>query len=77
MQLLSSTNVTCLGGNDGDITLSAPSGGSGSYEYSINGGAGWQASGSFTNLTAGTYNVQIRDAVATTCVRHFKSGSCI
>ncbi len=62
-----STQVACVGGNDGIITLSAPSGGSGSYEYTIDGGSFWQSSGDFTGLTAGTYNVQIRDAAAPLC----------
>ncbi len=65
---VNSLGITCVGGNDGSITISAPSGGSGSYDYTINGGTGWQASGSFTNLTAGTYDVRIRDAMATTCI---------
>ncbi|MEN8228249.1 MAG: hypothetical protein ABFS38_08855, partial [Bacteroidota bacterium] len=65
---LNSVSITCTGGNDGSITLSSPSGGSGSYDYTIDGGTGWQASGSFTNLIAGTYDVRIRDALATTCI---------
>ncbi|MEN8203132.1 MAG: hypothetical protein ABFS28_11095, partial [Bacteroidota bacterium] len=63
-----STGITCIGGNDGSITISSPSGGSGSYDYTIDGGASWQASGSFTNLIANTYDVRMRDALATTCV---------
>lgn len=62
-----STRVTCVGGNDGTITLSAPSGGSGSYEYTISGGSSWQSSGDFTGLTVGTYDVRIRDAAAPLC----------
>ncbi len=64
---INSVSVTCVGGQDGSITLSSPSGGSGSYEYSINGGVGWQGSGSFINLFAGTYDVRIRDVVTPTC----------
>jgi len=41
------TNVTCSGANDGTITISAPAGGYGTYEYSVNGGTSWQASGNF------------------------------
>ena len=62
------TNVTCFGGSDGTITISAPAGGYGTYEYSINGGGSWQASGNFTALVPGNYNVQIRDAAHTGCV---------
>ncbi|WP_028979547.1 RICIN domain-containing protein, partial [Sporocytophaga myxococcoides] len=61
------TNVTCNGANDGTITISSPSGGGGTYQYSINGGATWQSSGTFTGLSPGTYNVRMRDAAATTC----------
>ena len=62
------TNVTCFGANDGTITISSPTGGYGTYEYSTNGGGAWQASGNFINLILGTYNVQIRDAAHTGCV---------
>jgi len=65
---VNSTNVTCNGGNDGTITITSPTGGSGSYEYTVDGGTTWQASGNFGSLTAATYNVQIRDANATGCV---------
>ena len=65
---ISSTNVTCFGGNDGTITISGAAGGYGTYEYSINGGGSWQASGSFTGLTTGSYNILIRDAAHTGCV---------
>ncbi len=65
---IASTNVTCFGGNDGTITISGASGGYGTYEYSINGGGSWQASGSFTGLTPGSYNILIRDAAHTGCI---------
>jgi hypothetical protein len=58
---LNSTNITCFGGGDGTITISAPLGGHGNYEYSINGGGSWQASGNYTMLSPGSYNVVIRD----------------
>ena len=61
------TDVTCFGANDGIITITNPTGGYGTYEYSINGGASWQSSGSFNNLAAGNYNVMIRDAAHTAC----------
>ncbi|PKO97581.1 MAG: hypothetical protein CVU14_10555, partial [Bacteroidetes bacterium HGW-Bacteroidetes-9] len=60
------TNETFTGANDGTITVSAPSGGSGNYEFSID-GTTWQASGNFTNLTPGSYEVFIRDANAVDC----------
>ena len=62
------TNVTCFGAGDGTITISSPTGGYGSYGYSINGGTSWQGSGTFTNLLPGTYNIRIRDAAHTGCI---------
>jgi gliding motility-associated-like protein len=56
------TNVTCNGGNNGQITFNAPSGGTAPYQYSIDNGTTFQASPTFTGLTAGTYNVVVRDA---------------
>ena len=65
---VASTNITCYGANDGSISITAPTGGYGTYEYSIDGGAGWQAGGSFTALAPGFYNVQIRDAAHPLCI---------
>jgi len=56
-----SSDPTCNGGTDGSITLSG-SGGTGSLQYSIDNGTTFQASGSFTGLTAGTYNIVVEDA---------------
>ena len=42
------TNVNCNGAADGTITINGAAGGYGTYEYTINGGASWQASNSFT-----------------------------
>ena len=53
---VSSTNETDCGAEDGTITLNA----TGSVEYSINGGASYQASNTFTGLSAGTYSPVIR-----------------
>jgi len=58
---ISSTNVTCYGGNDGTITVNSVSGGSGTIEYSLT-GASWQTTNRFTGLLAGNYNIQVRDA---------------
>jgi PKD repeat protein len=55
----STTNPTCNQSN-GSINITA-SGGTAPYQFSIDGGATYQASGSFTNLAAGTYNVIIED----------------
>jgi gliding motility-associated-like protein len=53
------TDVNCYGGNDGSIEVAA-SGGTGIYEYSLDGGA-YQSNGLFTGLSAATYSVTIRD----------------
>ena len=47
-------------GNDGSIDISA-SGGSGSYEYSIDGGITFQSSGLFSGLAGGTYTIVVND----------------
>ncbi len=65
---VASTNVTCFGGSDGTITITSPTGGYGTYEYSRDAGATWQATGNFTGLLPGSYNVQIRDKAHTACV---------
>jgi hypothetical protein len=56
-----STNVSCNGGNNGSITL-AVSGGTAPYTYAVNGGASTPLTGAITNLTAGTYNISVRDS---------------
>ena len=66
---VNSTDVSCFGSTDGSITISAPTGGHGTFEYSINGGGSWQGVGTYTALAPGTYNVQIRDAAYASCYR--------
>ncbi len=61
------TDPTCNGGNDGSITITSPSGGSGTYEYRLDAGS-WQSSGSFSGLSSATYSVQIRDAALPSCI---------
>lgn len=51
---------------DGVITFSNPTGGSGNYEYSL--GGAFQDSPVFTGLTEGIYTPQIRDAYSPFCV---------
>jgi len=55
------SNVSCFGGSDGEIEIIA-SGGTPTYEYSIDNGSNWQTSSIFTGLSAGDYDVLIRDA---------------
>ena len=50
----------CFGGSDGSITITA-SGGTGTLQYSIDGGATYQASNSFTGLSANAYSVVVQD----------------
>jgi gliding motility-associated-like protein len=53
-------DVTCFGGNNGSISLT-PSGGEAPYTYSIDGGTTFGSVNTFNNLTAGTYDVRVRD----------------
>ena len=58
---VTSSNVLCSGNGNGSITIAA-SGGTGPYNYSIDSGSTYQNSGSFTNVSGGTYNILITDA---------------
>ncbi|WP_299318330.1 T9SS type B sorting domain-containing protein [uncultured Maribacter sp.] len=57
---LTVVDVTCFGGNNGSISL-APSGGEAPYTYSVDGGTTFGSVSLFNNLTAGTYDVRVRD----------------
>ncbi|MBL7811159.1 MAG: T9SS type A sorting domain-containing protein [Bacteroidetes bacterium] len=65
LTVASFTNVSCFGGNDGSISLTA-SGGTGAHQFSINGGTSFQSSGAFANLAAGTYEALVKDAAGCT-----------
>jgi len=65
--VVTATSETFAGAKDGAITISSPKGGSGAYDYSID-GINWQASEQFPGLSTGIYNVQIRDRNAPSCV---------
>ncbi len=54
--------VNCFGEPGMTITINA-SGGTPPYEYSIDGGNNWQSANVFTNLSGGTYEVQVRDSM--------------
>jgi SprB repeat len=58
-------NVKCFGANTGKITVTA-SGGTSNLRYSKDGGATWQTSTIFTGLTAGTYQILVKDINGTT-----------
>jgi gliding motility-associated-like protein len=52
--------ASCLA-NDGVLNVTS-SGGTLPYQYSLNGGASWQLSNIFSNLSAGNYTVTTKDA---------------
>jgi hypothetical protein len=55
------SNNTCPQGTIGTINVTA-SGGTGSYEYSVNNGAAYQSQNPITGLLSATYDVVVRDA---------------
>lgn len=56
----SHVNATCNGGNNGSITVSA-TGGTTPYRYSKNNGGSFQLGNVFNGLTAGTYDIVVKD----------------
>ena len=58
--IVSQTNINCFGGSNGSVSITA-TGGTFGYTYSIDGGA-FVASSSFTNLSAGSHPVVVKDA---------------
>ena len=62
VSILTATDVTCFGGNDGTITVTS-SGGTSPYEYSIAGDVdgSYQSGQTFSSLEAGTYTIWTRD----------------
>ncbi len=61
------TNPTNCDDNNGTITIMA-SGGTGMFEYSVDGGMNWQSSHIFSGLSGGTYQISVRDLNETTCI---------
>ncbi len=57
---LTVTDATCFGAANGQVVAVA-SGGTGALEYSLD-GVTYQASGTFTGLTANSYTLYVRDA---------------
>ena len=53
------TNSSC-GSNNGQILITA-TGGTGPYQYSIDGGNTYQSTGTFSNLAPGTYDILVDD----------------
>lgn len=54
-------DVSCADASDGEITISAW-GGTGELQYSTDGGATFTSGNKFTGLSAGAYNIVVRDA---------------
>jgi hypothetical protein len=63
---LTTTNITCFGGNNGTITVSA-SDGLAPYQYSKDAGVSFQNSNIFNNLTPATYTIVVKDNLG--CVK--------
>jgi hypothetical protein len=62
------TPASCTNTTDGSITISATCANCVStLEYSIDNGASYQSSNSFTNLSPGIYKIMVRDSGDTTC----------
>jgi gliding motility-associated-like protein len=59
--IVSTDSVTCFGGNNGSVTVSA-GGGTSPYTYALDGSASYQGSGTFTGLSAGSHSVTVKDA---------------
>lgn len=69
------TQPTCAGQLTGTIVVNAT--GSGTLEYSIDGGATWQASNTFNNLAAGSYNVVSRLQATTSCITSYSGNPVV
>ncbi|HEY0656739.1 MAG TPA: gliding motility-associated C-terminal domain-containing protein, partial [Chryseosolibacter sp.] len=65
---IAKTDVSSCVGTNGQIVISGVTGGSGTYNFSVDNGTTTQGSGTFTNLTPGTYQVVISDAAPGGCV---------
>ena len=70
------TNCSSYLSNDGDITITNISGGTATWDASINSGATWQSTSGFDSiqypsLSAGTYTVCLRDSIHNDCIYCF------
>ena len=65
---LNKTDISCYEGSDGSISLTNLSGGSSNYEFSINGTSWFSSLETLTGLSAGSYEVLIRDEAAPDCI---------
>ncbi|RYY71760.1 MAG: hypothetical protein EOO13_02010 [Chitinophagaceae bacterium] len=58
---ITTTNLSCPDESNGSIDISV-FGGSNIYEFSLDGGTNYQPTGLFENLTAGIYNIRVKDS---------------
>ncbi|GAB3283337.1 hypothetical protein GCM10027347_60080 [Larkinella harenae] len=61
------TNPTDCTANNGSLAVVLVNSATGVYEYSIDNGGSWQTANTFPGLSAGTYAVLVRNAVAPSC----------
>jgi gliding motility-associated-like protein len=70
---LTFSNPQCYNTSNGSITIASPTGGTGSFQYTITGANPWTAPAAtgytYNSLARGTYNVVMRDAGAIGCTR--------
>ncbi len=64
-EVVSTTNIACFGESTGEIIVTA-TGGSGNYEYSLDGVA-FVTTGTFTGLSAGNYTITVRNVGNPSC----------
>lgn len=55
------TNISCNGGNTGEIEFLNVSGGTGAHQFSIDNGSTFQTGTSFTGLASGSYDLAVSD----------------
>lgn len=61
VSIYSKTNVSCLGGSNGSITVARSGGGIAPFQYSKD-GFSYQAGNVFSGLVAGNYTITVKDA---------------
>ncbi|MCH4552525.1 LamG-like jellyroll fold domain-containing protein, partial [Aestuariibaculum lutulentum] len=61
MDILTFTQPSCNGGNDGTLTAGFVQGGNPGYEYSIN-NTDWFTSSTFSNISAGSHTIYVKDS---------------
>lgn len=61
LNLVSSSNISCFGANDGTISVQG-NGGTAPYSYALD-GINFSANNAFNNLVAGPYTITVRDSL--------------